>query len=113
MWQVTLPLARGNMLATVTRGPIAIIPGEQDCAAQPNRDGNSVEPTYAGNGLYVVPEAYTNDIIARYAFFARYQGQLTYEPEKEFCLQIMNHRSNSFACSTLVHLRHSYSFLIL
>jgi hypothetical protein len=64
--QVTLPWTDGNMLATITRGPVAIISGEHDCAAQVVGDGNAVEPVNADNGLFVIPEVYLNDVLARY-----------------------------------------------
>jgi hypothetical protein len=64
MPQVTLPWTNGNMLATVTKGPVAIISGELDCAAQPVVDDNSVEPVGGDNGLFIIPEVYLNDVIA-------------------------------------------------
>ncbi len=65
MLQVTLPWTDGNMLATVTKGPVAIISGMHDCAAQPVIDGNAVEPVGADNGLFVIPEVYLDDVLAR------------------------------------------------
>ncbi len=68
------------MLATIKRGYVALISGVQDCAAQPIIDGNAVESIASDNGLYVIPEAYLNDVLSRYGLpFLKFEtGILAY-----------------------------------
>ena len=62
---MTLPWTKGNLLATVTSGPVAVISGTADCSQIVALGSESVEPTAIGNGLLGVPESYLDDILAR------------------------------------------------
>ena len=63
--QLTLPWTNGNLLATIVNGPVAVIPGVQDCTQLPALGADSVGLLDIENGLFALPEAYLNDIIAR------------------------------------------------